>query len=115
MVTEYNFDICAGSDSYVRVNLIDPRAGKVNLQGYTANMQLRKSYNAEPPADTLTVDNGRIVIGDTYLELHFTHEATSQIRYGKFLYDLELVTPTGLVSRILQGKINVLPEVTRIE
>lgn len=86
----------------------------VNLTGYTARMQVRESYDSLTPVLSLTSGSG-ITLGGTsgsiILDAHATVTAT--IPSGQYVYDLELVTSGGYVTRLLEGNFTVDPEVTR--
>lgn len=86
----------------------------VNLTGYSARMQVRESYDSLTPVLSLTSGSG-ITLGGTagsiILDAHATVTAT--IPSGQYVYDLELVTGGGYVTRLLEGNFTVDPEVTR--
>jgi hypothetical protein len=42
-----------------------------------------------------------------------TNSTTSNIEEGIYVYDLEITSGAGAVTRVLQGNITVTPEVTR--
>ena len=89
----------------------------IDLTDCSVRMQLRKSYYAEEAVDTLTTDNGRISITplEGYFELNFPNKITESFPVQTLIYDIELVTRGGVVRRIVEGKVTVLPEVTRVE
>jgi hypothetical protein len=89
----------------------------VNLTGYSARMQVRDSYDAGTAVVSLTAGTG-ITLGGTagtiLLELSATQTAaldgTPNIQY---IYDLEVVSGAGYVTRLVEGRFYVYPEVTR--
>lgn len=91
----------------------------VNLTGYSARMQIRPTYDSSTVVLGLTSGTG-ITLGGTagtiYLEASaattagFATENTPQEQY---VYDLELVSPAGVVTRLVQGRVFIDPEVTR--
>lgn len=87
----------------------------VNLTGYTARMQIRKKHSAYEIAATLTTQNGKIVLGGALgtIALALTATETSALIAGKYVYDLELVSSSGYVTRLVEGSVRVSPEVTR--
>jgi len=87
----------------------------INLTGYAARMQVRENYyspdallDLSSPSNGLTIDpiNGII-------NILVSNEDTSSLPPGNFLYDLELESEGGTVSRIIEGSFIVTPEVTR--
>ena len=90
-------------------------AGPVNLTGYTARMQAREEYESATAFIDITTGNGGITLGGAAgtIALLLSATATAAITAEHGYYDLELVSPTGRVYRLLQGKICVSKEATR--
>lgn len=86
----------------------------VDLSNYSARMQVRDSYDSSDVLLSLTSGTG-ITLGGTagtiYLEASAT--TTAGVQDGKFVYDLELVSQAGYVTRLVEGQLQVKPEVTR--
>ena len=86
----------------------------VNVTGYSARMQVRQY--AESTAVALSLVNGTgITLGGTAGTIALSAEATatSAIEAGQYVYDLELVSGAGYVTRLVQGTFTVSEEVTR--
>jgi hypothetical protein len=85
----------------------------INLTGYSAALQLRTSYDAASAALSLTSGSG-IVLGGTAGTIAVTATATQTgaLTAGEYVYDLEL-TSSSVVTRLVQGRITVTPQVTR--
>jgi hypothetical protein len=88
--------------------------GPVNLSSSTAALQLRTSYDAASPSLSLTSPSGGIVLGGTAGTIAITASATQTgaLVAGEYVYDLEITTGTK-VTRLVQGRITVTPQVTR--
>lgn len=89
----------------------------VNLTGYSARMQVRDSYDAGTAIVSLTSGTG-ITLGGTagsiVLEMPASQTATLDGTPNRqFVYDLELVSGAGYVTRLVEGRFYVYPEVTR--
>lgn len=86
----------------------------VDLTGYSARMQVRRTYDSTAVALTLTSSSG-IVLGGTAgtIILDANPTTTAAIPAGQYVYDLEMVTAGSAVTRLLQGTFIVDPEVTR--
>lgn len=112
----YNFCIPQGTDLTVPFVLTDSTETPIDLQGYTAAMQLRVQINAAQAVDTLTTENGRITITpDTgQITCTFPHEQTETYPAKTLVYDLEITSPADEITRVVQGKVVVNPEVTRV-
>lgn len=91
--------------------------GPVDMTGWTARMQVRKTQQA-PPLVTLTSEvGGGITLGgaDGVVELLLTDQQTDLITQ-KALYDLEAKEPVelgGKVHRLLKGKVTPDPNITQ--
>jgi hypothetical protein len=86
----------------------------VNITGYTARMQLRSLPNDPIAVLTLTNTSGITIDGPTgTLAVRITAAQTAAIIAGPYYYDLEITSPTGVKTRIVQGELNVNAEVTR--
>lgn len=90
-------------------------ATAVNLSGYTARMQLRSSVSASTAALSLTTENGRIALtaNTGTITLSVSATDTAALAAGRYVYDLELVSGGGLVTRLMEGVVTVSAEVTR--
>ena len=86
-----------------------------NLTGYTARMQVRSTASASNVELELTTANSRIVLGGTAGTIQLTVPAvtTAALTPGLYVYDLELVSGGGEVTRLIEGNFNVKAEVTR--
>lgn len=89
----------------------------VNLTGYSARMQVRDSYDAGTAVVSLTSGTG-ITLGGTagsiILELSSTATAALDgTPNTQYVYDLELVSGAGYVTRLVEGRFYVYPEVTK--
>lgn len=90
-------------------------AANVNLTGYTARMQLRTAANAATPALEATTENGRITLGGAAgtITLNLSATVTAALPANQYAYDLELVSGSGQVTRLIEGFTTVDAEVTR--
>ena len=83
----------------------------VNLTGYTANSQIRKSYySTTANSFTATVTgtaNGEITIS-------MTAANTANLNPGRYLYDLLITAPDATKTRVVEGIIVVSPSITKV-
>lgn len=95
---------------------LDESDTPVDLTGYTAAMQVRASHKAATTWLDLSSTNGDIVIVPEDGELQITVVAidTAALAPGTGVYDLELTSPGGIVTRLIEGKFTVTPEVTKV-
>lgn len=86
----------------------------VDLAGYTARMQIRKTHAAPTALLDLAVGSGIIITSALgRIDVEITDGQTAALPAGTWQYDLELYAPEGDVTRLLEGKCVVTPEVTR--
>ncbi len=111
----YNLVIEQGATFTATVTWRDAANALVNLTGYTARMQIRATVAAGTFAIELTNANGRIVLGGALGTIDLTIAAadTALIGAGSYVYDLELVSGSAVVTRLIQGTATVVAEVTR--
>lgn len=87
----------------------------VNLTGYTARMQVRRSHKTETALLTFTTENGAIVLGGALGTIVVTGLATltDDVPAKVCVYDVELISAAGVVTRLIEGIATITPEVTR--
>ena len=87
----------------------------INLTGYTARMQVRATLESASTLVELTTANGRIALGGAAGTISLTISATDSaaLTAGRGVYDLELVSGSGIVTRLLQGVATISRNVTR--
>lgn len=116
-MTAAQHDITIEQGATFTLNLVwrDANNVPVNLTGYTARMQVRSSYTDPTAQLSLTTENGAIVLGGALGTIAVTASATStdDITVRSGVYDLELQASDGTVTRLVQGKVTISPEVTR--
>jgi hypothetical protein len=112
---DYNTVIDQGADWYINFQYEDSNGVPINLTNYTAKMQLRSLPTSATAVLTLTQGNGITIVGATgLLEIHATAAQTGDIDAGFYYYDLEITAPvSGVITRLIQGQIEVNPQVTR--
>jgi hypothetical protein len=117
----YNTTLERGSTFQLTVTYKDASATVVNLTGWTYRMQVRESQSAASPILTSEGGSPTIVIDETnkvtgVLVFSVTPTNTTAISPSTLTtayYDIEIQkTSTGEVRRILQGKLNISPEIT---
>jgi hypothetical protein len=86
-----------------------------NLTSFTARMQVRSAVTSSTVVLELTTANSRIVLGGAAgtVELTVPASTTAALTPGLYVYDLELASAGGEVTRLIEGNFNVRAEVTR--
>jgi hypothetical protein len=115
MITPGDYDITAyqGAD-YDQSFTVSQGGTALNWTGYTAQMQVREA--ADSTAYLLSLANGSgITLGGTAgtILVNISNAQSAAISAGSYAYDLELISGSSAVTRILQGAFNVVGQVTR--
>lgn len=114
MAVTYNTTIDQGADWYITFIYENPSGTPVNITNYTSALQVRTSPLAKTAVLTLTNTSGITINGAAgTLACHATNVQTSAITNGRYAYDIEITSPQGVVTRLVQGTIEVTPQVTR--
>jgi len=83
----------------------------MNLTGYSVASKFRSTHDSGTVAGTFTCTISDASAGK--ITMTMTNSTTSAIEEGIYVYDLEITSGVGAVTRVLQGNITVTPEVTR--
>ena len=97
------------------VGLTNSDGSIFNLTGYEARMQIRPTVASSTVLLELTVVNGRISVNAPagQLTLSISNADTAAMTWRSGVYDLELISGAGIVTRIMQGNATLSLEVTR--
>jgi hypothetical protein len=110
MSKTFNLYIDQGTDFNTVIVVSDDTGSIRDLTGYFGRAQLKKSYDAvNNTAFSVNIDNPE----DGEIILTLSNDVTSNIKYGRYVYDLELVSNTNIVERVVQGIAVISPEVTK--
>jgi hypothetical protein len=109
MATKANIVIDQGTTFSTVITLADENGDAINLTGYSANSQIRKHYSSSN-SQSFSISLGG-TLGTVTLSL--TSTQTSNLVAGRYVYDVEVVSTSNVVSRIVEGIVTVTPEVTR--
>lgn len=108
MAIKANLIIDQGTDYSTSITLTDEEENVVDLTGYTANAQIRKTYsssNSVTFSTAITAAQGVVI-------LSLTDSQTANITPGRYVYDV-ILTSGNTTSRIVEGIVTVTPRVTR--
>jgi len=92
-----------------------------DLAGFTGRMQIRRTIDTTTPMISLTTENGRMTINpniagtpsrNNEISLLIRAADTATLTTSG-VYDLEIVSVSGVVSKIIRGDVTLIPEVTR--
>jgi len=105
-----NLYIDQGTDFSITVDVTDSAGEILELSGYTAAAQMRKTYSSSSVSATFSTSIAELA-GQVTISL--TDAQTSAIKAGRYVYDLNITSDAGLVTRVVEGQAIVTPGVTR--
>lgn len=116
MAQNRDLTIDQGTDITVELHLKEENGAAKNLTGHTLRGKIKKNYD--------TTDNDQIFDWTTTVSapasdgialITLTNTTTDTMKPGRYVYDIELLSGDEdvIVERILEGKINVTPSVTK--
>jgi len=111
----YDITIHQGATFGLVLTWKDDTEEEVDLTGFSARLQMRESIDAEEPFLTLTTENGGITLGGATGTITLSSAAsdTAALAVTSGVYDLELISGSGIITRLLQGSVLISREVTR--
>jgi hypothetical protein len=111
MATISNLYVDAGA-TYSNIITVTASNGQaLDLTSYTVASQLRKSYQSSTvyafTASVYDAASGKI-------RLQLTSTQSEAIPAGRWLYDVEITSPSGTKTRVVEGIVTVNPQITQI-
>jgi D-Tyr-tRNAtyr deacylase len=105
-----NLYIDQGTDFSITVDVTDSAGETLDLSNYTAAAQIRKTYSSSTVSATFATSIAELA-GQVTISL--TDTQTSAIEAGRYVYDLNITSAAGVVTRVIEGQAIVTPGVTR--
>jgi hypothetical protein len=111
MATISNLFVDSGSDYSNIITVASTTGQPLNLSGYTVASQMRKSYSSSVVHDfTATVYNAQ----NGKVRLQLAAAQSSAIPSGRWLYDVEITSPSGAKTRVVEGIVTISSQITQI-
>lgn len=105
-----NLVIDQGSTFNSTITVEEATGAEISLEGYSVRAQIRKTYTSSTAVDFIAEivdpDNGIIT-------LKLAPAASGSLKPGRYVYDVEIITPNEDVTRVVEGQIEITPRVTR--
>lgn len=110
----YNITCEQGATLNLVLTWRNPDGSPIDVTGYTAKMQVRASKADSTALLTLQTGSG-ITLGGAAgtITLNASASATGGIDAGGYVYDLEMTSSDGTVTRLIEGAFTVSGQVTR--
>ena len=108
MATKLNLVIDQGA-TYSNSSIIayDSSNTAINLTTYTVASKIRKHYTSTNAVAFTATGNST-----GYVTLSLTSNATANIVSGRYVYDVEVTSNTGIVTRVKEGIVTITPNAT---
>jgi hypothetical protein len=98
------------ADFSTYINIDDTQGDAINLAGYSASSQIRKSYYSSTAYD-FTVQITDAAAGE--ISLSMSSANTANMSPGRYVYDLNIKDTNSVVTRVVEGIVVVSPGVTK--
>jgi hypothetical protein len=110
----YNFTVEQGTTLHLIFTWLQPNRDPEDVTDYSARMQIRETIGSASTIASFT-DADALTVGDTdgVVTLDVDATETASWSFKKAVYDLELESPEGIVTRLVKGTIILDPGVTR--
>ena len=106
-----NLFVDQGSDFATIVTVLSATGAPLNLNGYTVKSQMRKSYQSSQVFN-FTAEVYTAALGE--IKISLLSAQSELIPAGRWLYDVEITqTSTGAKRRVVEGIVEVTPQITQ--
>jgi len=99
-----------GSDYNTSITLTDVNGDAYVLTDYVAKSQIKKSYYSTQATADFVISINEPLSGIIIISLDSAN--TANISAGRYVYDVVIKNSSNNVTRVLEGIVNVLPQVT---
>lgn len=116
MVATQNLTVYQGADYQQALELRDGSSALMDLTDYTFRGQAKTSYADSDPAFEFSFTLRDQVSQTGLVDMLISAASTTELsitKVSRYIYDIEMVEPSGIVTRIISGQIQVYPEVTK--
>ncbi len=114
MAITVNLNIDQGADFSTVLTLQDDNGNATDLTGSSIYSQFRKSYGSvighSFVVTTPSPTSGAFTLG-------LSAAASSAIKAGRYLYDVEITSSSGgtsITTRVIEGVITITPQITKL-
>jgi hypothetical protein len=111
VATISNLFIDQGSDYSNIITVTGSNGQPINLTGFTVKSQIRKSFGS-----TIAYEFTPTIFAPATgkIRMQLSSESSEEIVPGRYLYDVEITSPSGIKTRVVEGIVTVTPQITRI-
>ena len=111
MAVYSNIVIDQGADYSASIDVTDSDGDTIDLTGYTAAGQIRKTYSSSSAVDFTVSVASPTTAG--ILNIGLSNIQTNAMKAGRYVYDVEITNSGGVKTRVLEGQVEITPGVTQ--
>lgn len=108
MAQKANLVVDQGSEFSTTIDVLDSDGNAVDLSTYTAAGKIKKHYTSLTSVSFTTALSAAGI-----LTISLSANTSDNLEAGRYVYDVELTSNTGDVTRVIEGIVTVTPSVTR--
>lgn len=115
-----NFEVEQGTSFTITFALTDTELVAFDLTGYTAQLQIRRSYGNTSTLVDATTENGKLNISAGSVLFYVVPADTENIKFNdvedeslECVYDLKIFSPIGKEYKPAKGSFTIMRTVTR--
>ena len=102
----YNFILEQGA-TFTRTLTVKENNSAMNLSGYSVASKMRSTHDSSTVVGTFTCTISNASGG--VITMNMTANTTSAIEEGIYVYDIEITSSAGTVTRLMEGNVTVNP------
>lgn len=111
MAVYSNIVVDQGADYSASIDVTDSDGDNIDLSGYTAAGQIRKTYSSSTAVDFTVAIASPASAG--VLNISLSNTQTNAMKAGRYVYDVEITNSGGVKTRVLEGQVEITPGVTQ--
>lgn len=111
MAIHSNLFVDQGATFSADIDVTDVDGNALDLTNYTVAGQLRRTYSSLTATDFTAVIQNAL---EGVVRIELTAAVTNGLKAGRYVYDVEITSDTGVITRVLEGQVEVTPGVTRV-
>src|SRR5210317_2401271 len=111
MAVYSNIVIDQGADYSASIDVTDSDGDTIDLSGYTAAGQIRKTYSSSTAVNFTVSIASPASAG--ILNIGLSNTQTNAMKAGRYVYDVEITNSGGVKTRVLEGQVEITPGVTQ--
>lgn len=107
---ELNID--QGASFTTTLDLAADDGSPIDISGCSFLSQIRKSYYSANATETFNIVINNAATGNIAISLAAAN--TANIRPGRYLYDIKMTDTNNTVTRLVEGIVTIMPQVSRV-